>query len=98
MALPIQQTSDQGMMLMQKTWASQLNPMLANALTAGSLIPNVVLTDGSTTFNHYLGRQMQGWIIVDQNAAASIWRSAPLNGTTLTLTSSAAVTVSLWVF
>jgi len=85
-------------MLMQKQWSSELNPLLANTLVDGELLQNVTLKNGVNTFNHYLGKQMTGWILVDQNAAASIFRSAPLNSQTLTLTSNAALTVSLWVF
>ncbi len=85
-------------MLMQRQWSSQLNPLLAVSLTQGSLLPNIALINGTVTFDHYLGRQMQGWIIVDQNALANIYRSAPLNSQTLTLTSDAIVTISLWIF
>jgi hypothetical protein len=83
---------------MQKQWISQLNPLLASTLSSGSLLSDVVLKNGVNTFNHYLGFQMTGWILADQNAAASIYRSAPFNSQTLTLTSNAAVTISLWVF
>jgi hypothetical protein len=98
MALNIFKSQDQTSMLMQKQWTSQLNPLLANILTQGSLLSDVTLIDGVNTFNHYLGKGMTGWILVDQNGAASIYRSQPLNAQTLTLTSNAAVTVSLWVF
>jgi hypothetical protein len=98
MALNIFKSDDQTVMLMQKQWTSELNPLLAVSLTQGSLLPNVKLVNGVNTFNHYLGKQLTGWFIVDQNASASIFRSAPLNSQTLTLTSSALVTVSLWVF
>ena len=98
MALNVFKSQDQTLMLLQKQWTSQLNPLLAVSLTQGSLLPNIKLINGINTFNHYLGRQMNGWMIADQNAAASIFRSAPLNSQTLTLTSNAVVTVSLWVF
>jgi hypothetical protein len=98
MALNLFKSQDQTLMLMQKQWMSQLNPLLGNILTQGSLLSGQKLINGSTTFNHYLSRQMTGWLIVDQNSLASIYRSEPLNNTTLTLTSSAACTVSLWVF
>jgi len=79
-------------------WPQQLNPIIVNPLVNGSLLTNIVLKNGSVTFPHYLGRQIQGWFIVDQDAAAEIYRSQPLNNQTLTLTSNAAVTVNLWVF
>lgn len=83
---------------MQNRWSSILTPVLNNPLVNGSFLKSIVLINGVTTLNHLLGRQMQGWFITDQNAAASIYRSAPLNGLTLTLTSNAAVTVNLYVF
>jgi hypothetical protein len=98
MALNLFKSPDQTLMLLQKQWLSQLNPLLANILSQGSLLTNQELIDGNTTFNHYLGKQMTGWILVDQNAAAQIYRSQPLNTQTLTLTSNAVVTVSLWIF
>lgn len=85
-------------MLVQQRWSSQLNPLLSNVLPQGEMITDVSLINGASTFNHYLGRQMTGWFIIDQNGAASIYRSQPLNSQTLTLTSNAAVTVNLWVF
>lgn len=98
MALNTFQSKDQTLMLLQKQWTSQLNPLLATSLTQGSLLQDVTLVNGITTFAHYLGKQMTGWFIVDQNALASIYRSAPLNSQTLTLTSSSDCSVSLWVF
>lgn len=92
------QTSDQALTLMQNSWAAQLNPVISNVLVRGLLLTNVALINGATVINHLLSRTQQGWMIVDQNGAAQIYRSAPLNNKTLTLTSNAAVTVSLWVF
>lgn len=79
-------------------WASILNPVIANQLLNGNLITNQVLGTGSNAINHLLGRLQVGWMIIDQNASAAIYRSQPLSTTTLTLTSSAPVTVSLWMF
>lgn len=98
MALNLFKSSDQTLMLLEKQWISQLNPLLANILTQGSLLPNISLINGVNTFNHYLGKQQTGWLITDQNSLASIFRSEPLNSQTLTLTSDANVTISLWVF
>ncbi len=98
MALNLFKSNDQTLMLLQKQWTSQLNPLLANSLTQGVLITGVNLINGSNIFNHYLGKQMIGWILVDQDAQAQIYRSAPLNSQTLTLASNNNVTISLWVF
>ena len=98
MALPQFQSDDRDFQLMQSAWATQLNPMLANPSLQCILLKDVVLANGSNVINHKLGRKPQGWRIVDINGAATIYRSAALNNLTLTLTSNAAVTVSLEVF
>ena len=79
-------------------WASIINPVIDLAPNQGTLIGPVDLTTGVNQVNHLLQRIPQGWIIVDQNASASIYRSAPFNKLTLTLTTSAPVSVKLWVF
>lgn len=84
--------------LMQTQWASQINPVLANPMNSANVLTGVILVNGITVINHKLGRKMQGWFVTDINAAAQIYRSAPLNETNLTLTSNAAVTVNLAVF
>lgn len=98
MALNLFKSDDQTLMLMEKQWISELNPLLANIITQGSLLDNIALKMGANTFNHYLGKQQTGWILIDQDASASIYRSAPLNSQTLTLTSSAPCVVGLWIF
>ncbi len=82
---------------MAVNWAQALDPIIANPLVQGQMI-SASLINGVTTVNHRLGRKMQGWYLVDINAAAMIYRSQPLNNLTLTLTSNAAAQVTLWVF
>ena len=79
-------------------WASVLNPIIANPMTNMMILKNIKLINGATTINHGLQQMMQGWVILDTNAAATIYRSQPLNDTTLTLTSNAVVTINLGVF
>lgn len=79
-------------------WASTLNPIIAAPQSSALILKGVPLANGVTTINHRLGRTMQGWNIIDINGAATIYRSQPLNDLTLTLTSNAAVTVSIEVF
>lgn len=98
MALPVFKSPDRDFMLMQTNWASQLNPALANPLNSANILKGVNLINGVTVINHLLGRMMQGWFITDINGAATVYRSAPMNATTLTLTSSAQVTVNIGVF
>jgi hypothetical protein len=61
-------------------------------VTGIKLIANI-----AQVINHGLQRQPQGWFLTDNNADATIWRSA-WNSLTLTLTASANATVNIWVF
>jgi hypothetical protein len=96
MAAPL--SSNLAWPLANPLWAAAINPVLANPINQGLLIQSISLISGNTTIAHGLLRMQQGWIIVDQNGAAEIYRSKSFNPLTLTLNSSAAVTVSLWVF
>lgn len=98
MNLPIFLDTSQPFILMQTKWAAILNPVLKNPATNPVILSNVSLINGVTVINHGLGAKLQGWKIVDIDGAATIHRSAPLNALTLTLTSNAAVTVSLECF
>ena len=83
---------------MQNRWADILNPLIRNPMSQGTYLNNVVLASGANVINHTLGHMQQGWLITDINSAATIYRSQPFNNLTLTLTSSAAVTVTLYVY
>ncbi len=93
-----QKANDQQFMQMQTAWAAEINPVLALPIVQGFLLSNIALINGETTINHLLGRKMIGWIIVDIDTGAAVYRSKPYNDKTLTLTSGASCTVSLWVF
>lgn len=84
--------------LMQTKWAAQINPVLANPLNSISILKNIALINGVTPINHKLGQLQQGWIILDIDSAATIYRSQAFNDKTLTLTSNAACTVTLGVY
>lgn len=86
-------------------WKSILDPVIETTnqlqdlpLNQMVVIDNVVLAIGNNVINHGLGRVPTGWIIMDINAAATIYRSAAFNVTTLTLNSSAIATIRLGVF
>ena len=84
--------------MMQTKWASILNPLLAVPMTQGLALESIKITTGTNVINHLLGRKQQGWFLTDQDAALNLYRSAPFNNLTLTLVSSAAGTVNLWVY
>lgn len=63
----------------------------------GRQIDNVALINGYTVIDHKLDRNLRGWILVDVQGAANIYR-ANSDEKILRLHSSAATTVSLWVY
>lgn len=97
-ALPLFKNEDEAFQLLQTKWKSILDPLLKNPLVDGLLLNGLDITSGTTVINHRLGRKMQGWFVVDTDAGTDIYRSAPFNDKTLTLTSGTACVVSLWVF
>lgn len=98
MALVYFQTSNKDLTLLQSNWKSQLDPILANPVTNLQILKNIILSPGNNVINHKLGAIQQGYIIVDQQNPAIIYRTAPFNSLTLTLNSSIAATISLGVF
>lgn len=84
--------------LMNPILASTLNPLIANPLNTVIIIKKITLINGVTIINHKLGKMMSGWFITDIDSPATIYRSASLNTTTLTLTSDASVVVNIGVF
>ena len=101
MSLPIQHTQDQDLMLMQTKWAASINPVINQPWNSGVLLKSIALVSGSNTINHKLGRILQGWVIVRQRSAATVYDTQDTNtmpALTLKLTASANVTVDLLVF
>lgn len=79
-----------------------LEPLQLIPLIQGELLTDITITSGTPLeVSHQLGRRIQGWAVVRQNAQADIWDtpgSASAEKTRITLNASATVTVSLWVF
>ncbi len=98
MSLPNFQSDQREFQMMQSQWSAQIDPVLNLPQVKGLLLKDIVLSNGITIINHRLDRKQQGWIVTDINGAATIYRSQLFNEKTLTLTSDAAVTVSLWVY
>jgi len=96
--LPIFQTSNQDLSLMETKWASIINPVLSNPLTNPTILNGVKLASGANVINHTLGATPQGWIISDIDGNANIYRTQPFNNLTLTLYSTGAVTVNLVIY
>lgn len=101
MALPIFQSPVKELILLQNSWASQLNPVLANPTTSNLILKSVSLVTGTNTVNHLLGRKLQGWKLTRQRAAASIYDNQDANQSpnlTLILVSDADVVVDIEVY
>lgn len=101
MNLPILQDANKNLVMLETRWASILNPVIANPLNSSIILKNITLSAGSNTVSTTLGRNLQGYIVIGQNAASDIYDSQSTNptpSTTLLLNSSAACTVNLLVF
>lgn len=98
MQLPYAPAQDSLLSLALNKWRSIINPFVAQPFLNGNMLNNVALVVGTNTINHGLARVQQGWSLVDISASSIIFRMAPLNGSTLVLSSSVATTVKIWVF
>lgn len=101
MALPIMLSQSRELSSMQTTWASQINPVLDNAITQGILLQNVDLVIGTNSIDHHLGHKVRGWIITRKRGPANIYdtdATNPLALLKLNLVSDAIVSVDLYVF
>jgi len=99
--LPYFQTQDKDLSLLQTGWAAQINPVITNPANQTNILKNIVLASGDNTINHLLGRVLQGWFVVGQNASATFYDKQSSNAMpdkTLVLNASGAVTINLGVF
>jgi hypothetical protein len=96
--LPLVPSMDPSVSIQQTKWKAIIDPVLANPLNTVSFLDNISLVSGINQIPHKLGRIQQGWIITDQTAVSSIYRSQAFNSTYLYLHASAACTVNLSVF
>lgn len=99
--LPVFQTDNKQLMLLQTSWKTILSPGLANPIMQGTLLRNISLINGQNTINHLLDRPLLGWFVTRQNALANIYDAQNGNSMpnlTLVLVSDAAVTIDLYVF
>lgn len=96
--LPYFQSDSRELSQLQTSWSAIISPVIDSPLNNGIFLKDIALISGTTIVNHRLGRKPQGWMITDINAAATIYKSQPFNPLTLILTSSAVVTVNLYVF
>lgn len=91
-------TKDEVLNRIQAELQRALNPVLTCPLLNGVPVGPVALASGvPKEVNHGLGRLPLGYLITGLNANVVVWSPAATK-MTITLTSSADCTVSLWVF
>lgn len=87
---------------MQSSWATELDPVIANPLAKALILPNVSLKASSVNqVNHKLGRKLVGWVIIRKRGPAYVWDVQDSNQQdklTLLLQTSADTIVDLAVF
>jgi hypothetical protein len=98
MNLPFLQTTIKDLSLMQSRWKPILDAVLGNPITNLTILKNVVLASGNNQIAHLLQQMQQGWVVLDINAAATIYRYQAFSDTYLYLNASAPVIVTLGVF
>lgn len=96
--LPYEQTENRQFNKFQTSLASALMPFTSTPMSTPVLLENVELkASGPTVVKHGLNRTLIGWHVVRLKANAVIWESSADNNT-VTLNTTADVTVSLVVF
>ena len=96
-----QHTGNQDLELLQANMKNFAKSLEDNPLLDGVLIEDVEFTGAVTVvINHKLGRKARGWFPTDFEALAGtgVIRDADWDDKTLTLTSSAACDLDLWIF
>ena len=94
-------TSTPDLGTVQQNLVRTLNPIFNTPTLGGNLLTSQSLNVGANVINHGLGRNLNGWQLVRQRAAAQIFDSQDDNKTpnlTLALNSTAAVVVDIYVF
>jgi hypothetical protein len=82
-------------------WAATLNPIIGNPLVNGILLKDVKVVSGANVINHTLGRDLQGYFVVMNNANVTFYDSQATNSMsalTLILNASGAAKITLYVF
>lgn len=99
--LPVFQTTDKNIQLLQNSWSSVLNPALQKEVLNSLVLKNIQLVSGNNTVNHLLGRTLQGWTLVRQRGSATVYDvqdTNPRPELTLILNASTSVSVDILVF
>ena len=95
-------TDDPVLQQVQANVASALKAAEASPVGRSEIIKGVsLLSSGTTTVSHKLGRDLVGWIVIRRGGGAAVWDEQATNALaskTLTLRCANDVTVDLLVF
>ncbi len=90
---------DEKLSEVQDAVADSFNSIVNKQILAGRVADVIIPAGLSVVYPHRLGRNLVGWIIIDKNAAADVYRTNKDSPNLfLNLTASAPVTLKLWVF
>jgi hypothetical protein len=90
-------TNNEDLSKVQNAIEQSLAPINNSAIIDGVLITGVALTTANAQISHTLDRIPLGYIVVGSSAYANV-KDAARDSKTITLSSSATTTISLWVF
>lgn len=77
---------------------NSIGPLLTNSLNWGIILADITFVANiALTIDHTLGRQPQGWIVIDKTSNSTVWRNS-WNQRSITFTADANTTVSLYIF
>lgn len=93
---PTIQTNDPILNRIQANVSNAISQLIGPFI-GGNLLSSVKLTSGqANVVSHKLGRAPQVWVLCDQSAGTSVWRTA-WDANSITLEAGADCTISLWV-
>lgn len=87
---------DQNLQGLQDNVAGVLDPLVRIAILDGVQI-SATLSTGSNRISQPLQATPRGWIIVDRNGVATVYRTA-WDSKTISLTASAPVNLQIWIY
>jgi len=95
-------TDDQGLSELQDRLERTLRPVAGCAIVDGRRVPDtgteaIDTAAAGTKLTHGLGRTPAGFVVVDSDADAAVWRVAQ-DANSITLRAGAAVNAAVWVF
>lgn len=94
------QSTDPDINQLQINIKNVLNPIIGNAILGGRVVGPIALTVGNNNVSHGLGTTLQGWWPVSPQGVSNLYQNqgSANPAQILVINSSAAITVSFYVF